>query len=114
MKKIIGYFLFSFVLCTYSIMVIAQNGHHNKQNNNEAQALLAKQKQQLRFEENQGQLDAEVLYRAKDQQATHFFLANEVRTMVQNSENKEQLSYAMQFIDANETPELVGKINARN
>ncbi|MGB1206489.1 MAG: hypothetical protein ACPG5B_12625 [Chitinophagales bacterium] len=111
MKKITKHFLFFGFFYLFSIVMLAQNV---KSNSKEAQALLAQQKQQLRFEANKGQLDEQVLYQAKGQQAIHFFLANEVRTMVRNNENKELLSYAMQFIDANKTPELVGKGNARN
>ena len=44
---------------------------------------------QLSFEENRGQMDEQVLFRANDAQATHFFLKNEIRSAVKNAETDE-------------------------
>lgn len=59
----------------------------------------------LLFEQNIGQLDEYVLFRAKDVQSTHFFMNNEVRTVVAGKPNVKgankdvnDYAYALEFV----------------
>lgn len=58
-------------------------------------------KQSLRFEENAGQLDEQVLFKVNDAQATHFFLDNEIRSVISgDGKDADNYAYALRFIGA--------------
>jgi uncharacterized repeat protein (TIGR01451 family) len=56
----------------------------------------------LRFEANVGQFNEQVLFRANDAQATHFFMDGEIRTTIKGAEKTEGYAYGMTFLGANE------------
>lgn len=65
----------------------------------------------LHFEENVGQFDEQVIFRANDAQATHYFLENEFRTVISGKEDcegaeTENYAYALNFLGANPAAEV--------
>lgn len=64
---------------------------------------------QLKFEKNMGQwVDTNMVYRTTDQQATHYFQPHEIRTVITNADNEQQLAYAMKFIEPSDKVKLKG------
>lgn len=58
---------------------------------------------QLRFEENLGQHDDQVLFKANDAQATHFFLKNEIRTVIrEKGDEPKNYAYSIEFLNTEE------------
>ncbi len=101
------------ILIQWSFDISAQRPGHciksegERQQQKKFQNLVANKK--IGFERNIGQIENEkVLYKATATQATYFFQKNEVRSTISN-QNKEQVGYAMEFINANESVSLDGQ-----
>ncbi|MFK7923012.1 MAG: T9SS type A sorting domain-containing protein [Bacteroidia bacterium] len=80
---------FLWIFLFFSQSVFTQNA---SQHTTDAQALVvekAQNKQQsLRFSKNIGQIDQSVLYHVNDLQADHYFMANEIRTVLRSRAEK--------------------------
>jgi hypothetical protein len=92
------------VLMAGTSLVLAQSAPTPEQ----ASAQVNGLSQQLTFERNTGQMDAQFQFMARDRQATYFFMTSEVRTVVNNADATAPFAYSMKFVGARAGAKPIG------